>query len=1811
MKAYQRVINLWYIFCFSSTFLNSFVLIYHTENSPSVQHYDCIYYTQTVVSNHIPAVKYCRQLNESQPLERDFNQSCHNGGHLWSFEKLSALKVSPSEVLQWSSSVEQVDRYSKYLSNNSTELKNHYLCNCSNPSSFGKFCEYLFYGQSISFHDAITKQFQPFENYDMHTNKIYVGRQLHENRPCYITWICNSGSMCLDWRHICDGKQQCMDGIDEDYCEKLEFNECEDDEYRCANGMCIPDEYWLDGDYDCMDWTDEKDTLVGSGFGCFTTPSVVCDEHLCPYVQWSCGDGQCIPYTADRHTGLRSSRHNFCHNMRDVNFMCESVIRESRSWWTIDNGYCLPYSVNYQTLGLDSTVSTDKCNFSIKCALTYGLNKDCQCKNATACRSTVLESCSKPYVFYPGSGPLLTPQLDMVYERDHDWTKKKPDIYGLHGRAKCIGYQFITKQRRFYKVTQNMYFYDPTTFEYILCIMITTDQGIRSYTGPHYDVNCWNDSKTFNNHSYQVSFRCFTRCISKYRVRDGISDCFNNNDELSNLNNSCLEIQRHRFQCSSSELTCLLVGAVGDTFPHCSNQRDEFQREVSAVPMRNVNCIEREGLGCTYLREYIETSSKNNSNGITVVNSSLLSDHLVAGAPFQLYCDSFFNINSPLDESIEFCKNWICPRDQYQCLSGQCISLSWVCDGEWDCGDGSDEQGLFAIDRLNEHNSMLKNLSELQGKCAGLYRFDNVPFSDICNISREYPCFRSGIDDPLNVTKHRPCINLTQIGDGKTDCLTALDERNRLRCTGYGMLGFYLQLNNGFCATYRHLCTDTLKWIPTDDVDYNAACFYQKFRFENISTNVCNGTKDVMCLNGTCIKDARCNDRRECSHGEDEYRCLSLNQESTKYRELKDEILPVIQLKNYPSQKDFLIKMARRSLIENERNHSFVPSFNSKSNDEMTRVFGSNHSGRKTVYEIVRDSVEEAKIEFSKDYLPYICNRGVAVKYFTGHTVCFCPSSFYGEQCQFYSDRITVLTHLDLNNYRSFQNTIKVLAAFLFEDKIIDYYEFHVDPRRENEKNFVKQQIYFVYPRSKEFLQIKKTNRNGTQLYKVQFEIFQLHLNGEIEISGVWKYPIYFDFLPSFRLAKILRFPSDDSTTLPDPCLNHLCSENGICQKIINSNSSESICSCKSGYYGIRCERYDEKCQNYCSPKSICKPKSRGILTDNQGHPLCLCSTSTFGTECYFKNDNSARKLCFNGGTYVLLYDFTNISRFICICTDFFQGIYCETPKPMINILLLLSENSVLQRSDVVAATVASSDYDIRAVRFNTPLQKVYAGFPSELKLSYEEKVAPNAPIKAVLRVYEKSSVGKEAKYFLLYFQFNPKAINLTIDLTSESHCPPVETLWHLIENTENVDNSSFNSTTSVFFYHRICQLKNNTNTTLICFRDLRYLCICESDYYRAECFEYDRSLDQCSSCLANGYCLKGELNNKSDFLCICPRCFNGKMCQDSTELMSITLDSLITKDIQNDRHISVGIYISFSLLIFFFALFNNFNSFLTFLRPKARQMPVGIYLLIVSVIDQCSLSLLFLKIVHVILGSNGILFEYESVNLYSCKILSYLLSVFTRITYWLTSLVTIERLCLVLFPTSPILKSTRRALGLSLFIIIFVFSMHIHELINYRTIVDFSYTSTDTTLCVTSYVQTTIAIYNRVNVLFHYFIPFLIQIISITILIIQLAFSRARANKNKKQTFTNLLMQQLKEQKEQYVVPIIIVFSSLPQTITSFSYACTELKQSWQRYILLTTYFFSYLPQMLGFILYVLPSTTFSEEFHQTRIGKIFLRLK
>ncbi len=185
--------------------------------------------------------------------------------------------------------------------------------------------------------------------------------------------------------------------------------------------------------------------------------------------------------------------------------------------------------------------------------------------------------------------------------------------------------------------------------------------------------------QTHNNRSYQVSFRCNTRCISKYRVRDGVRDCYPN-EEVSYVNNSCPQIQRHRLQCSSSELSCLLASNLGNWGSACSNNRDEFDQESGTVFFNNLKCERRDDVGCVYSRNYIRISSFNNTNKTIIATNSILDD-LSTIIPFRSYCNSFFDTIAGTDELPDFCKQWACLSDQYQCVSGQCISQSWVCDG--------------------------------------------------------------------------------------------------------------------------------------------------------------------------------------------------------------------------------------------------------------------------------------------------------------------------------------------------------------------------------------------------------------------------------------------------------------------------------------------------------------------------------------------------------------------------------------------------------------------------------------------------------------------------------------------------------------------------------------------------------------------------------------------------------------------------------------------------------------------------------------------------------------------------------------------------------------------------------------------------------------------------------------------------------------------------------------------------------------------------------------------------------------------------
>ncbi|CAF4143355.1 unnamed protein product, partial [Rotaria sp. Silwood2] len=191
---------------------------------------------------------YCRRPEYQNTLERANHSSesaCHNNGRYYTFQQLFELKIDANDILKWSSSIEQADHYAAYTFTRNRQLLSTdaaFLCNCTlSPLTFGKYCEYGLPSHQTTFHQTVVEQFELKRNYVQNS-------QQYGNILCYQNLFeCDYGMLCLDWRNICDGEQQCIDGTDEENCDKLEFNECDLDEYRCSNGMCIPDDYFLDG----------------------------------------------------------------------------------------------------------------------------------------------------------------------------------------------------------------------------------------------------------------------------------------------------------------------------------------------------------------------------------------------------------------------------------------------------------------------------------------------------------------------------------------------------------------------------------------------------------------------------------------------------------------------------------------------------------------------------------------------------------------------------------------------------------------------------------------------------------------------------------------------------------------------------------------------------------------------------------------------------------------------------------------------------------------------------------------------------------------------------------------------------------------------------------------------------------------------------------------------------------------------------------------------------------------------------------------------------------------------------------------------------------------------------------------------------------------------------------------------------------------------------------------------------------------------------------------------------------------------------
>jgi hypothetical protein len=318
------------------------IYLYNTNDGIDTEYYDCVL---------LLSFFYCRRPREPIKLTRDNDTlSCgQNDGQMHRFNELRSNNVTVGTVLhQWRSTLERVEQYSRYM--RVAGEPDGIICQCLQPGSFGKNCEYqLPVGETVE--ETLEWQLIMRKN-----NSEEV--QMYGDVVCYETLECDSGVLCLDWREICDGIQNCMSGKDEENCDLLEMNQCDqEEEYRCMNGMCIPEEFFLDGDLDCLDWSDEI-TFKDSKSCPFESVSTECDDHLCPPGERSCGDGECI---RDGLNFLKWSYPSTCQSGREQYFICETHAEKIQ--WTRPNGRCVAenYDVRYEESGVVNRSEAEQC----------------------------------------------------------------------------------------------------------------------------------------------------------------------------------------------------------------------------------------------------------------------------------------------------------------------------------------------------------------------------------------------------------------------------------------------------------------------------------------------------------------------------------------------------------------------------------------------------------------------------------------------------------------------------------------------------------------------------------------------------------------------------------------------------------------------------------------------------------------------------------------------------------------------------------------------------------------------------------------------------------------------------------------------------------------------------------------------------------------------------------------------------------------------------------------------------------------------------------------------------------------------------------------------------------------------------------------------------------------------------------------------------------------------------------------------------------------------------------------------------------
>ncbi|CAF4221559.1 unnamed protein product, partial [Rotaria magnacalcarata] len=917
-------------------------------------------------------------------------------------------------------------------------------------------------------------------------------------------------------------------------------------------------------------------------------------------------------------------------------------------------------------------------------------------------------------------------------------------------------------------------------------------------------------------------------------------------------------------------------------------------------------------------------------------------------------CDGIVNCDNGADETnCHFLEFHQCSLDEFQCRNRMCIPLEFLFDGLIDCMDASDEQEIFTTlihlykcpsksawecdehfcdknefscgdgqcihwSNLLNHQESCKNYRDIAYRCELIPRMVTMA-NGICFYGDDYACwvFRGGINDErikeVQLLFHRHCDSIWDTMDG-------LDEQNCSEwvCTH----GMYQCKVSGQCISQSHLCDGEFDCNNGED-ELNCSKSIPHWSIEDH----CDKFTEHFCItpefiaNQTfyrpCIDYAKAGDGKiDCVGGRDERNVFSC----IDHRMLGDRFLCDKQTKcmahtficngifDCEDRTDELIcfwnhhqcytgqfpcwqsgKCIQQRCTSNKGCSNNEHLFWCPNSDSLNATYRSSKIRRPSNYDsfcrsyyysnIVPSSMVSHSVTTRVNFdmnIHGFCNRGFyLIRYDGNRPICFCPPSFYGDRCQFNRRRITIRVRFERQLRSDLPRLLHVLVSLVCNHTVIVDHQIFVDISQEISS---KHDIYLLYSRPKV---------HGT--YSVRFEAYNIK-----NLLSVWEYLISpLDFLPVFRLTKVFRFAD---RSLPWLCSISYCKNEGTCY-VVNQNHSSYVCLCQKGWQGLNCEKRLD--QSKCAPHALVR-----------GENLCICPYGYLLPHCFVQNTICQRSNPCLSNEICYPLSVLPPHRYSCLCNIW----NCNNRSKAI---IVLTKKVTNDQPLLLQLLKISSDYPRVRQQLLIPSFTLYPTIQviNTLDARHKQGAVPEI---ALLYTFHPKTAFVDIMRSLLYINCSNLVRNVTIDLdTQAQRCHPLNEHMHQY---------------SVKVFHTFC-LQSKFHP---CFYSENYMCYCNVIVNRSECISYQQRNIACTHCINQGYCAQGDLQNRSDFACICPKCTTGTLCQFASNRFSISLEILVEKSHWGRLHfIGPTIFLLIGLLC-------NGLCISTFTKRAAQQSGVG-----------------------------------------------------------------------------------------------------------------------------------------------------------------------------------------------------------------------------------------------------------------------------